>query len=97
MSGILTAGWKENQIKAVLKKAVVTKQSFNWVAVLAGQGLPAPVCKEVLALDKNIPKASIFCRQIIIYPGKLFHINVFTLLKRIYLFKKRSACLEKSA
>lgn len=71
--------------------------SFNWVAVLAGQGLPTPVCKEVLALDKNIPKASIFCRQIIIYPGKLFHINVFTLLKRIYLFKKRSACLEKSA
>lgn len=56
----------------------------------------------MLVLDKNIPQAGFFSGQIMIYPNKLLHSNMLTLLKRVDFCnftrkKRRSASLEKSA
>lgn len=56
----------------------------------------------MLVLDKNIPQAGFFSRQIVIYPSKRLHSSVLALLIRVgfcdFTRKKRSsASLEKSA
>lgn len=57
MSGILTAGWEENQIKAVLKKAVVTKQRrlTGWLCSL-GRGYPHLCARKCLHLTRTFLK-----------------------------------------